>query len=599
MKIIFAKKSSLFIFLWFILMFFYGDIISSQTGSRGGPRLSRSMEQAIQLYNEGEDNDAMNRFMDILVKGSPAEKALANEYINKITLRMNTGLIPVKDAADAVPIQAVKQETRKSGADIYEEAAKPQYEPETRDKKELAAEKITAGIKEIRRNLLLELQKYNGIKIFVPTGEDMPNAVSINSDYIFAIEPGKETVFRTGAGKMLSGLSGLIFTLGNASCLIIPEGSVGGDIKIADIRRAIALSSYLTGRGISNARIDVHLMGSDLRLPKELTVVGGIILLFDYKKELRLTQTEDTRAKGPKVSLGVFPTAISVYNNEGAIIEFSVFESPDKEPPTWRFQIFNLQPDNTLLLIQEINGNGHQYHQSFWNGRKDFFGAAYENGKYLFSITASDVRGNESSMRKMLLLKSQSGQETETSSKEKAGAPKKKEIGKVLSGKTEKEASPAEKGTRKSVKLAPSKSGALKTAKKTPVSKPSAPVSSKPEPTQDETAPVSDADQTEFSGQVIYKIYFRDGSSSITPNSERKLSQVADNMNLYPMAKVKLTGYAYSGEPNSETVAQNRANFVAGVLSNKYGITKQRIEIHTRISETPKSIVEIKMLGKE
>src|SRR3989339_2110706 len=62
-----------------------------------GNGLSRSTEQAIRLYHEGQDNEAMDRFMDILVKGTPSEKSLANSYISRITLRMNTGIPSQKD----------------------------------------------------------------------------------------------------------------------------------------------------------------------------------------------------------------------------------------------------------------------------------------------------------------------------------------------------------------------------------------------------------------------------------------------------------------------------------------------------------------------
>ena len=81
------------------LLFCGGNLppLSGQTRS-GGSELTRSMEQAIRLYHEGQDNEAMDRFMDILAKGSPSEKSLANDYISKITLRMNTGVHTAKDS---------------------------------------------------------------------------------------------------------------------------------------------------------------------------------------------------------------------------------------------------------------------------------------------------------------------------------------------------------------------------------------------------------------------------------------------------------------------------------------------------------------------
>ena len=36
------------------------------------------MQRAIQLYEKGKDDEAMDIFMEVLVRGDPAEKALAN-----------------------------------------------------------------------------------------------------------------------------------------------------------------------------------------------------------------------------------------------------------------------------------------------------------------------------------------------------------------------------------------------------------------------------------------------------------------------------------------------------------------------------------------
>src|SRR5665213_456601 len=52
--------------------------------------LSRPMRTAIHFYEQGDDMQAMDRFMEILTKGDPTERSMANEYINLITHRMNT-----------------------------------------------------------------------------------------------------------------------------------------------------------------------------------------------------------------------------------------------------------------------------------------------------------------------------------------------------------------------------------------------------------------------------------------------------------------------------------------------------------------------------
>ena len=579
--------------------------LNCQEGSADGG-LTRPMEQAIRLYHEGQDNEAMDRFMDILVKGTPSEKSLANEYISKITMRMNTGVQTVKDQGSEggvmkdvagtrqVPVQ--KQEPVRPQASSGEEAP---VQEEPRAQKERIDDKINEKIAEMRRTVILELNKSSALKIYM--GEPLPRAVAINPRYLFA----NETAFKANAAADLSNLAGLIFTLGKANILILPEGTVEGDVKIKSIRQAIALNSYLVSRGISQSRINLNLTGAEIKLPRELTSVNGLVILFNYDTAPKLKESGDVQSNGPKVSLGVYPTAISVQKNEGALVEFSVIESPVGKP-SWKFEIFSVQADNSIISLQKTDGYGPQYNQSYWNGRRNFFGAPYPSGKYMFSVTASDGEGRETNLRRLLIIKpspeeaKMAAKPAVASKKTGASGQAKGVKGKAVPPKKGKAALKAAKaGTRGKVKQAPpakKKTAKKQSSKKTPAvsGEESAPKDTAGQ--QEGGAPES---QTEFSGQVSYKIYFREETAIVTPNSEKKLAQVAETMGYYPMAKVKLIGYAYSGEANSETMAQNRVNYVSTRLAGKYKIEKDRMDISTQISDTPKSIVEIKMLGKE
>ena len=582
------------------LLFFGGNSsrLNSEPGSAGSG-LTRSMEQAIRLYHEGQDNEAMDRFMDILVKGTPSEKSLANEYISKITMRMNTGVQTFKDQdSEGVIIKEVKGNTQ---VPQRPQSANPDQTPpeeEAATQQERVADKINEKIAEMRRAVLLELSGSNAMKIYM--GDPLPRAVTINPQYFFA----NETVFKANASAALSNLAGLIFTLGKANVLILPEGTVEGDVKIKSIRQAIAFNSYLVSRGISQSRIDVNLTGSEIKFPKEMTSINGMIILFDYAKEPKLKDSDDIQSKGPKVSLGVYPTAISIQKNEGALVEFSAFESPIGKP-SWKFEIFSVQPDNSIVSLQKMDGYGPQYNQSYWNGRKNFFGAPYPSGKYMFSVTATDVEGRETNLRRLLIIKPSPEEEKDLLARRLAAKPA-ASMGdsasgqvKAVSGKTllSKKGKTALKAK---AKLAPLTK--KKTVKATVSKKDSAAVSEESSP-KDSSAGQQDGgvqeSQSEFSGQVSYKIYFREETAIVTPNSEKKLAQVAETMGYYPIAKVKLIGYAYSGEPNSEAMAQNRVNYVSTRLAGKYKIEKDRMDISTQLSDTPKSIVEIKMLGKE
>ncbi len=581
--------------------------------------ISRSMEQAIRLYHEGENTEAMDRFMDILVKGSPAEKALANEYITKITLRMNTGVHTAKDSETEIgTMNTIKAADRPGAADLKssqpvgDDAVDDQDEADSDRQKKAIGEKITAKIAQMRRDLLLELGRSDAVKVYM--GESMPRAITLDTNYFFS----GETSFRPGADKLLAAISGLIFTVGRTNCLILPEGAAGGDVKIKNIRRALAINSYLEARGVSKSKLDVNLTGTEVQFPKELTNISGMIILFDYDKEPKLNDLEDVQTKGPKVSLGVYPTAISVFNNEGAVVEFSAFESPIGQP-TWTFQVFQIQKDGSRLQLQEISGHGAQYNQSYWNGRNKFFGAPYPSGKYMFTVTAKDVEGRETSLSRLLSVRpspqeekaaearpapkkeadtddvSGSGVKTRLVKKAAAGA----KAGKALGPKAAAAARKAKAAALKKGKKAQGAAVKAKKAKAAAAAEAEATAEAGGEPAAATAkAPAADA-QGELSGRVSYKIYFKENTATITANSEKKLAQVAETLGYYPMANIALTGYAYSGEANAETIAENRVNYVATRLTEKYKIDHTRMDIKSHVSETPKSTVEIQMTGNE
>jgi len=574
--------------------------------ARGG--VSRSMEQAIRLYHEGEDTEAMDRFMDILVKGSPSEKALANDYISKITLRMNTGVNTVKDrGAEPTTLTEVsaprtaeeKRQTPLGARSLPRDEEEEAYDKRDDDaaQRERVAEKISSKISQMRRDILLELSRSNPVKVYMGS-DGMPRALTLDPAYFFA----SETTFKPGTDRYLGLLSGLLFTLGKANVLLLPEGSAEGDVKIKSIRRALALNSYFESRGVSKARLEVNLTGTEVRFPKELTSISGIIILFDYDKAPRLKDLEDLQTKGPKVSLGIYPTAIAVHNSEGAIVEFSAFESPVGQP-SWKFQIYQIQADRSRLLLQEMSGSGSQYNQSFWNGRKKFFGAPYPSGRYMFTVTAADNEGKETSLSRLLVIRPTPEEEKAAASRaaaQKASVRenvsstglKSKSLGKGVKG----------GASGKVLKAAPSKKGKAvprKAAKKAPAKKKAEPAAEEEAAPAETAAPSGDAaGQGELSGQVSYRIYFME-NNALTAASGKRLAQVAETMGYYPMANIRLIGYAYSGEANAEAVAETRVNKIASILSEKYSIDQSRMELSSKVSEATKPMVEIKLAGNQ
>jgi outer membrane protein OmpA-like peptidoglycan-associated protein len=438
-------------------------------------------------------------------------------------------------------------------------------------------------------------------------GDSLPKAVTLDPEYFFS----SDVAFRPGAQKLLNTLAALIFTLGKADCLLLPEGSAEGDVKIKSIRHAIAVNSFLETRGISKSRLEVNLTGTDIRFPKELTNISGMIIIFDYDKARLLKDSEDQQTKGPRVSLGIYPTAISIQKNEGAIVEFSVFEPPAGQP-TWKFQIMEVRRDGTRLPLQEVSGTGPQYNQSYWNGRKKFFGVPYPSGKYIFSVTAMDSEGRDTTLSRLLLIRPSQEEEAGLA---RAASHKGVQRQAVTPSGIKTRTLGAKGAVSKSGKVLKGKAASLKKGKAKLAGKaakgvkPKTKAKKKPSLDGDDgsgakAAPESgkspgDGAAAGGSSQVSYKIYFKENTISLTPNSEKRLAQVAETLGYYPMSNISLTGYSYSGEPDPDAMAQKRADYVASRLAAKYKIDRSRMDVKSVVSETPKSIVEIKLTGKE
>lgn len=592
-----------------------GGVLSSHSQRAGrDSSVSREMEQAIRLYRDGRDNEAMDRFMDILAKGTPSERSLANDYLNRITHRMNTGETSEEKPEESAPrpqTAPVVLPSRPEPKPASEESVSPREAGPVQDdgedegsKSALMAKRIESKISGMRKSILAELSRQPGVQIYME--EELPQAVSIDPKVMFS----GQINFRSGAQSLLAGLSGLMFTMGRSRLLLLPEGAVDGDIKIVDMRRAMALSSYFAQLGISPARIEVNLMGTQLNLPSRLHSMKGMAVFFEHDAEPNLKQPDSADdSSGPQISLGVYPPSISPADEDGALIEFSVLD-PRSGSPTWRFQILRTDERNSSPVVQEVSGSEAAHHQIYWNGKKDFFGSAYPPGNYACVLTASDVQGRESVSRRAILLRSKTGapaggEQVQPAARPPAPAPRVNPRvsspgggGKTSSSRGKNARKLTAAGKREKIRA---KSGKERNAEK--ISRSGA--SAKKEQLPANAAPADSpeaaprAEQAEFGGQVSYRIMFQPGTTTLVSGGEKKIRQVADTMNYWPLAKLTLVGYSHSGEPNAQSVAQNRANIVASVLSDRYGVNRDRMQIQSKVDGIPQSMVEIKMVSRD
>ncbi|MDE2290524.1 MAG: hypothetical protein KGL53_00470, partial [Elusimicrobia bacterium] len=387
------------------------------------PRLSKDMRLAVDMYRKGDDLGAMDRFMEILVKGEPAERSMANDYLNRITHRMATGsklenpppaaAEPAPEAPQGtpggaeegvgprVPVETVVPESGPAPAvtttgvplppppaDHVEEAP-PRTQGSVAEDRKAMKDQIDEKIHERTRDSLEHLKRWDSVQVRMANSR-LPRAIGFPSSLLFS----DGMSFRKDAADVLDAISDLVFSLGATQVVILPEGALLNDAKILDMRRTMAISAQMMKAGVAPARLRVNLLNTQVDIPPDLQGWRGVLIVFEYNQPLDLSSDSDVGAReGPPVSLGVSPDGIDPAQGEGTIIEMSVMEPP-AGLSSWDFRLLGpgAKSGADMEVLQEVKGSAPVFHQIYWNGRKRYFGDALPGGRYQCVLTATDGR---------------------------------------------------------------------------------------------------------------------------------------------------------------------------------------------------------------
>ncbi len=450
--------------------------VLAQTEDEGGAALSRPMTLAVRFYEQGEDIQAMDRFMEILTKGDPSERSMANEYINLITHRMNTGggasgapapkagvtvaepvngnaASPIR-RADPAASARVAPETISDGQaarssrtthddsiddDSTRSSARRKAAPARARADDMPAANKTLMRKEIRARLrsaveksLGDIKQIEGVRVVMRENGD-PEAIGIPTPMLFQAG----IAFQPGASKILDPLTKLVFALGTTQAVILPEGTAIGDAKVMDMRRTMGISSHFFNAGVAPPRVRVNLLNTQVDIPKGLMDFKGVVIVFVYNQPLNLVVESAVGDElGPPISLGVYPPTFRPARGQGVIIEFSVSDPP-AGLVSWKFQLLQPSRDGAELApLQDVVGGGPVFHQIFWNGKQNYFGETLAPGRYECVLTALDAKNRQRSVHRWIqvlddgpsekLLADSSpaeGSKTEAASPEKTRSP--------------------------------------------------------------------------------------------------------------------------------------------------------------------------------
>ena len=602
--------------------------------------LSRPMQTAVKFYEQGDDVQAMDRFMEILTQGDPTERSMANEYINLITHRMNSNggaggnpAAPRPGVSAAEPVAPAAAGEKLSAPVISEGAAAPgrpsrldsiDEEPSARKPKpaaeraprgeELSAANGALMRKEIKARLhaaqersLADLKGVDGVRVAMRENGD-PEAIGIPSPLLFQAG----ISFQRDASRLLDPLTKLVFALGSTQVLILPEGTGMGDAKVLDMRRTMGISSALYQAGVAPPRVRVNLLNTQVDIPKSFLDFKGVVVVFQYDQPMTLSMESAVGDElGPPISLGVFPPQIRPSRNQGAIIEFSVSDPP-AGLVSWKFQLLQPSQDGSELSpLREAVGGGPVFHQIFWNGRQNYFGAPLAPGRYECVLTALDAKNRQRTLHKWIQVVAEegdgekllaSGRDSDKSAAgdaivvEKApsvaapsddlgssGKPLVKGV-KPAAAKADAEisAAPKPKSKRKVVRRG------VRAKKAAKADKGKAAKEAEPLPADDAAAAPaagSEAAAAAAAKPGHYDLSFGKNTHQMTPASEKALAKAVDDFSSYPLETLQVVGHATADETNSDALAKDRAKMVAGLLINRYQVDPKKISMSSAAGE--------------
>lgn len=594
--------------------------LPAQEGDVSQPSLSRQMRLGIQFYEKRDDAQAMDRFMEVLTRGDPNERPLANEYINLITHRMNTGeklpmppkpraaapapapeAPPVEEeealqplekiekaavkapAAPEVVVEPVEAEREFVAAPAARKASRParaaveapaRVEP-VKANKALMRKEIKAKIHSLMEKSLKRLKSVQGVSVLLLENGD-PSAVAIPSSQIFQ----SGLAFQKSASPILDALTSLAFSLSGTQIIILPEGAAVSDAKIQDMRRTMGISSQFFSAGIAPARVRVNLLNSQVEIPRPLQDFKGIIVLFVYNQPLNLT-AENAMGddSGPPLSLGIFPENFSPEKSEGVIIEFSV-QDPPAGLVSWEFKL--LQPSasdgSDLVALQQVVGGGPVFHQIYWNGRQNYFGSVLPAGRYECVLTGTDAQNKQRTIHRWIALTAPAvplpsrPRAAEVSAQGRAPAAE-------LPAELTQDAAPLIRRGPAAAALRKKKGKALRARKKK------------------KGAPARESGQAAVKASS-QEILFQKDTHEMMSGGEKTLARVAETLSYYPLENLDIVGHAHRSEPDAETLAQKRAQVAAGMLINKHKVDPKKIQVHSSVSENPSYKVDIRFSGE-
>jgi len=226
----------------------------------------------------------------------------------------------------------------------------------------------------------------------------------------------------------------------------------------------------------------------------------------------------------------------------------------------WKFSITPVEGKSPAPVFY-IDGKGNLLKRLSWDGHNQKSGDFVRAGNYLARLFAMNSDGTIKSQDGILQVERTTKEEPVVVQKPKA--------------KTKPQAR-AKKPKAKPVEVAKVETAPEAPAATAPAASPSAPTA---QATKVDTTPTAAAEDSGDSVHAIWKqvIQFELNQSELMPTVKSSLERIGKTLEVYPLQKVRITGFAMTSETDAEALAAKRAETVRSILVEEYHVDIRRV----------------------
>lgn len=493
------------------------------------------LNQGKELYASGQYMAALDKFMKVLRRDPKQPEA--REYLRLVVdeLRSKKGSTSPKTLPPAAQVAPVAVEPV---ADPF--SAKPFPAPSTSIHHDLDKE---LKQRSTRRLLTADLSVMPGVKLVIDKNDAH---VEIETPLLFADQMGG---LKEEGIPLLDRVAAWLKTFGQEAIALhcYPEENadtaLGGSLFLH--RYAQLYGYFVEERKLSASRfIATGFLNKTTASPTAAQTQPRIVIVAVGGADDVESFNTATGSASRWLEFSIMAPRQSFNPDEGDWATLDLAAITPKQVANWRFSITPESSENKKSeALYVLEGKGNLLKRVSWDGRRQKDGSFVPAGKYSCKLVATNADGTDKTQLLTVQVDRKQAQAVVKATKPKS-APKAKPAAPVAA-------------------TAEVPKASAEPAKAQASAKPSAP-----------------AVEEEDSSNAIWKqvIQFDAGESDLKPTVKASLERIGKTLEVYPLQKVRVTGFATPAEANSKQLAEQRAERIRQTLVTEYGVDPKRVE---------------------